>query len=172
MLRRALDTIYQTSGYGAALAIAAIAGSILVQLVCRFVGVTFDATELAGFFLATATFLGLAHTLKSGAHVRITLTLDRLKGRPRRVFEIFNCLVAGSGAVFLSWYLIDLVVMSYQYHDISPGLLAIPFWIPQLMVASGIVIFAISILDELILIICGKQPSYDTDVSPSETHAD
>ncbi|NIY75328.1 TRAP transporter small permease [Thalassospira sp. HF15] len=172
MLRHVLDTVYKISGAAAALAIAAIAGSILVQLACRFAGVTFDATELAGFFMATATFLGLAHTFKSGGHVRITLTFDRLKGRPRRIIEVFNCLVAGSAVLFLSCYLIDLVGMSYEYHDISPGLLAVPFWIPQLMVSSGVVIFAIAILDELILILCGRRPSYDSTLSSDETPED
>lgn len=170
MIRKVLDGLYLWSGYAAAAFILGIALSIVVQLVCRAVGVTFDATELAGFCLAAATFLGLAHTFRAGGHGRITLTLDRLPAGPRRAFEVFNCLVASAGILFLACYLIDLVLQSRSYHDVSPGLMAVPFWIPQSAAALGVAIFALSLIDELVWILRGGAPHFETDEDPAITH--
>ncbi|MDR5902459.1 TRAP transporter small permease [Halomonas icarae] len=162
-MRRTLDRLYDAAGYLAALFLVGILVTIVIQLVCRILGVTFEATEAAGFCMAAATFFGLAHTFRAGSHVRITLTLDRLPRHARRVVEIVNCTVAGVAVVFLSWHIIALMVQSYRFQDVSPGLLAIQFWIPQAGVALGVTLFATALLDELVSMLRGHTPSYDSD---------
>ncbi len=161
MIRAVLDKLYLYSGYVSALFLVGIAVAILAQIIGRLMGVTIDAAEAAGLCLAASTFFGLAHTFTRGGHVRIRLIVDRLPWRVRRPVEIFNCLLAGSAVCFLAWHFIQFVWQSYTFHDISPGLLAIPFWIPQFGVATGIVLFAIAILDELVWIIRGGRPRTD-----------
>jgi TRAP-type C4-dicarboxylate transport system permease small subunit len=170
MIRRFLDALYLASGYLAAAFLVGIAFSIVVQMICRFSGVTFDSTEIAGFCLAASTFLGLAYTFRTGGHVRITLTLDRLPARARRAIEVFNCLVAGAGILFVTWNLLALVLQSFRYHDVSPGLLAIPFWMPQAGAALGVVILSIALLDELVSILRGRTPRYDVAEATAESH--
>ncbi|MBO9457001.1 TRAP transporter small permease subunit [Paracoccus sp. R12_1] len=167
MIRHILDRIYLLAGYLAALFVAGIAVAIVIQMAARLTGHTFDSTEAAGFCLAASTFFGLAYTLRSGGHVRITLAIDRLPPRARRTVEVLNCLIASAGVSFLAWHVILLAVQSWQYHDISPGLLAIPFWIPQAGAALGVTIFAIALIDELIWILLGRAPHYDAG---DETH--
>jgi TRAP-type C4-dicarboxylate transport system permease small subunit len=162
MFTNALSRLYDAAGYLAAAFLAGIGVSIIVQIVCRWFGVTFESTELAGFCLAAATFLGLAHTFRHGGHVRISLTLDRLPARAKRWLEVFNCLIAAAGICFLAWHVAVLAYQSFQFHDVSPGLLAIPFWIPQAGMSLGVLLLALALLDELLWIISGRPPRYDT----------
>lgn len=138
-----------------------IAIAIVAQIVARMRGVTLDSTEAAGLCLAASTFFGLAHTFRRGAHVRINLFLDRLPARLRHRLEIFNCLLGAIVVSFLAWHVGQLALQSYQYNDISPGLLAMPFWIPQTGVAIGVSAFAIALLDELVWLLSGGRPRYE-----------
>ena len=61
------------SGYLAAIFLAVIALTIIAQILGRFINVTIDSTETAGFSLAALTFFGLAYTFRSGEHIRVTL---------------------------------------------------------------------------------------------------
>ena len=172
MIRRVLDSLYEAAGYLAALFLIGIGVTIVVQVVARTMSVTVDSTEAAGLCLAAATFFGLAHTFRHGAHVRITLVVGHLPAGPKRVFEVFNCLVAGAAVCFLAWHVIELTFQSYAYNDVSPGLLAMPFWIPQAGVSVGVVLFAVAILDDLVQVLRGNVPSYDGDTHPEDSHAE
>ncbi len=161
MIRGALDKFYQACGYLAAAFMVGIAVAIVLQIVSRMRGVTLDATEAAGLCLAASTFFGLAHTFRRGAHVRINLIVDRFPAELRRRVEIFNCLLGAVVVSFLAWHVSQLAVQSYQFNDISPGLLAMPFWIPQTGVAIGVIAFAVALIDELLWLLTGGRPRYD-----------
>jgi len=161
VLRVVLDRVYLYSGYVSALFLVGIVLSIIAQIIGRMQGKTIDATEVAGLCLAASTFFGLAHTFRRGAHVRIRLLIDRLPRSSRRPVEIFNCLLAAGAVCFLAWNMILFALQSFEFNDISPGLLAIPFWIPQAGVATGITLFAIAIIDELLWIAWGGRPRTD-----------
>jgi TRAP-type C4-dicarboxylate transport system permease small subunit len=160
-MRTALEKLYDLCGYIAAVFLVGIAVSIIMQIIYRMRGITFDATEAAGLCLAASTFFGLAHTFRRGAHVRINLLVDRLPQRYRQPFEIFNCLVGTAVVSFLAWHVIALAIQSYQFNDVSPGLMAIPFWIPQAGVAFGITVLAIAFIDELVWLLGGGKPRYE-----------
>lgn len=170
MIRTVLDRLYLLSGYLAAICLAGIGVTIIVQIVARFFGKTADSTEAAGLLLAATTFFGLAYTFREGGHVRITLAIDRLGPRLRRGVEIFNCLVASGAVCFLAWNVIVLALQSHEYHDVSPGLLAMPFWIPQSAAAAGVTLFAVALLDELFWILAGRPPRYDRAADPDDIH--
>lgn len=161
MIRGALDKFYQACGYLAAAFMIGIAVAIVLQIVSRMRGVTLDATEAAGLCLAASTFFGLAHTFRRGAHVRISLIIDRFPPRFRHRVEIVNCLLGSVVVSFLAWHVTQLALQSYEYNDISPGLLAMPFWIPQTGVAIGVIAFAIALIDELFWLLTGGRPRYE-----------
>ncbi len=161
MLRVVLERIYLYSGYVAAMFLVGIAVSIVAQIAGRMQGVTVDATEVAGLCLAASTFFGLAHTFRSGSHVRIRLLLDRLPWSSRRPIEILNCILAAGAVCYLAWNMILFAFQSFEFNDVSPGLLAIPFWIPQAGVAAGITLLAVAVIDELVWIAWGGRPRTD-----------
>jgi len=161
-MRRLLDGVYQASGGLAAFFLFLIAATIIAQIIGRFFGIALDSTESGGFSLAATTFLGLAYTLKRGAHIRVSLLLSRLRGRVARAFELW-CSGFGAAAMgFLTWHTVLMVHDSWRFGEISPGLLAIPFWIPQLGMVIGATILTIAFIDEFCLIATGREPGYAT----------
>lgn len=172
-VRAALDTVYFVSGIVAGICLAGIAVTIVAQIVGRFVGLAVDATELAGFLMAASTFSGLAYTLKSGTHVRVTLALLGLRQPVRRIVEVVALLVGVTASSYFTYFAIHFVIQSYQFNDISPGLLGIPFWIPQLSMAVGAALLTLAFVDELAIVLTGGTPGYDSQESVlDQLHSD
>lgn len=169
MTRRILDRFYEACGYLAAAFMVGIGIAVVAQIAGRLRGVTVDSTEAAGLCLAASTFFGLAHTFRRGGHVRITLIVDRLPAQMRHGVEIFNCLLGAGVMSFLAWHVGSLALQSHQFNDVSPGLLAMPFWIPQTGVTIGIAALAIAFIDELFWLLGGGGARY---AAPDEIDID
>ena len=74
----------------------------------------------------------------------MTLLLDRVPAKLRGLLEWW-CLAAAFGlSLYIAWYAIRLVWVSYTTHDISPAADASPLWIPQISMALGCIGFALS----------------------------
>lgn len=159
-MRTALDWLYRISGGIAAFCLMMIGVTILAQIICRFFGIALDSTESGGFFLAGTTFLGMAWTLKSGGHIRVELLISRFGPRLARGFDLACCLLGVAAIGLLSWKTVGLVHDSWRFGDLSPGLLAIPFWIPQSVMLAGCVILTIAFLDETVLVLRGQKPGF------------
>ena len=104
----------------------------------------------AGYAIAATLFFALPTALMHGDHIRVTLVLDRLGQRARAGFE-WGALIAALGlAVYLAWFAMRAVWLSYITHDVSPAADATPLWIPQLCMAIGCVGFALAFLDAIV----------------------
>ncbi|MBN1957225.1 MAG: TRAP transporter small permease [Desulfuromonadales bacterium] len=161
-IRKGLDRLYLVSGWIGATFIALICLLVLCQvtlnaidrlsglIVGSAIGLTIPSyADFTGFFLAAASFMALAYTLREGEHIRVTLFLSHCSVRVRRWLEIW-CLTLTSGvSVYFSWYSFLLVRESYIYHDLSPGMIAVPIWIPQAAMFAGLVILSVALLDSL-----------------------
>jgi len=110
-------------------------------------------SEFTGFFLVAASFLALANSLRHGAHIRVTLLIRGLPSGPRRLIEIWCCTIALAFAAFFAWHSVALVWDSYVYNDVSPGIVAVPIWIPQMSMPLGLIVFTIALADTIITII-------------------
>ena len=175
-MRKFLDSIYLASGWTAAFFIGAICTLVVAQVCLNLIdrisglmtgtaiGLTIPSyADFTGFFLAAASFLALAHTLRQGAHIRVTLLVSHLPGRIARVFEFWCILVAASITIYFSWYTAILVKESYEFHDLSPGMIAIPLWVPQTAMLIGLLILSIALIDEFVGIIRGHKASYQSN---------
>jgi len=172
-MRKFLDGLYLASGWLAGFFIAAICilvvSQVCLNLVDRVAGLLRGTaiglaipsySDFTGFFLATASFLALAHTLRQGAHIRVTLFISHLPAGLARLLD-FWCITAAAGiSVYFSYYTAILVWESYQFHDLSSGIIAVPLWIPQTAMFVGLVILSIALIDEFIGLLRGKSPSY------------
>lgn len=160
-MRSFLDGLYRFSSLLAGLLVVFIFVIILAQIVGRQLGFAIpSANELSGFAMAGAVFLALAPTLRAGAHIRVGVLIRRLRGGARRGLELsvgaFSLLASGYATLQL-W---RLVLDSYAYGDLAPGLLPLPIWIPQSLLAVGLTIFAIALADTLVALLRGELPSY------------
>jgi TRAP-type C4-dicarboxylate transport system permease small subunit len=117
----------------------------------------------AGYLMAGAGFLALAPTLKKGEHIRVTLLLSALQGKPRRALELFALTAASALAALGAWYACRLSWQSYTFHDISTSNDATPLWIPQLSMAVGSIVLAIAFVDELWLEWRGQRVQLSSD---------
>ncbi|TXL70229.1 TRAP transporter small permease [Vineibacter terrae] len=114
-----------------------------------------SADEFAGYAMLASAFLAMASTFGRGEHIRVTLFLQRLRGRARRYAELW-CLALGSLlAGYLAWFSVRLCYVSWQLNDVSTGLIAVPLWIPQLGMAIGAVVLAIAVVEQLVVVAMG-----------------
>jgi TRAP-type C4-dicarboxylate transport system permease small subunit len=151
-VRRALDRLYDAAAWLAALCMIGTLAMVVLGIVSRLLNWFVAGTDAyAGYFMAGAGFLALAHTLKRGEHIRVTLILERIAGRARRALELFALAVASLLAVVFAWYSTRLAFQSYDFNDISTGNDATPLWIPQIVMALGAIVLAVAFIDELVL---------------------
>jgi TRAP-type C4-dicarboxylate transport system permease small subunit len=163
-MRKLLDALYDGAAAVAALCLVGLLAMVLLGIVSRQLHFHVPGTDAyAGYLMAACGFLALAHTLKRGEHIRVTLLLGALKGRVRRALEIW----ALGAAVLLSgltaFYSCRLVWQSRQFNDISTGNDATPLWIPQLAFAVGAVILCIAFIDEWVLELRGQRTAREPD---------
>jgi TRAP-type C4-dicarboxylate transport system permease small subunit len=155
---RALDVLYDASAALAALAMVVLLAMVLLSIVSRQVGFNVPGVDAyAGYMMAGAGFLALAHTLKRGEHIRVTLLLSALHGGSRRALEIWALVAASVLAALFAVYSCKLAWQSQAFHDISTSNDATPLWLPELSMAVGSVVFAIAFVDELVLEILGRR---------------
>jgi len=148
-MRRTLDLLYDTAAWLAGIAMIGVLLMVVASIVTRQLGINFQGTDAyAGYSMAAAGFLALAHTLKHNEHIRVTLVLGRLKGRALHALEMW----ALSAAIFLSglfaFYSVRLAWNSHAFNDVSTSNDATPLWIPQLAMALGAVILLVAFIDE------------------------
>lgn len=170
-MRRALDALYDGAAWLAALCMIGLLAMVLLAIASRQFGWHVPGTDAyAGYLMAGAGFLALAHTLKKGEHIRVTLLLTALSGRTRRALEVWALIAATLLALLWAFYACRLAWQSHVFADISTGNDATPLWIPQLGMAAGCVILAIAFVDELVLEIRGRRvaPTDDGEMLHNE----
>jgi TRAP-type C4-dicarboxylate transport system permease small subunit len=157
-MRKALDALYNGAAALAALCLVGLLAMVVLSIVSRQLNFHVPGTDAyAGYLMAAAGFLALAHTLKRGEHIRVTLILAALSGRWKKGLELWALGFATALSAMFAWYCCRLAWQSHNFHDISTSSDATPLWIPQLGMAAGTVILAIAFLDELVLEILGQR---------------
>ncbi len=156
--RTALDGLYDGAAALAALFMLALLAMVMLSILGRQLHFNLSGVDAyAGYLMAGAGFLALAHTLKRGEHIRVTLLVSSLHGGLKRGFEIWALFAASLLAVLSALYSCKLAWQSYLFHDVSTGNDATPLWIPQISMAVGTVILAIAFVDELVLEVLGRR---------------
>ncbi|MBN2568736.1 MAG: TRAP transporter small permease [Deltaproteobacteria bacterium] len=172
-MRRYLDFLYKASGCFGACCIAAICLLVVCQVMLNLIdrisalltgsaiGLTIPSyADFTGFLLAAASFIVLAYSLREGAHIRVSLIISHLPEKLHRPVEIWCILFGLSISLYFTWYMAKLTHESFTYNDLSPGMIAVPIWIPQTALLLGLIILSIALMDELITVLRGKVPSY------------
>lgn len=163
-MRRLLDALYDGAAWLAALFLIGLLAMVLLAIVSRLAHFHVPGTDAyAGYLMAASGFLALAHTLKRGEHIRVTLLLARLRGGARRGLEIWALFAATLLAALFAFYSVRLAWQSRVFHDVSTSNDATPLWIPQLGMAVGTTILFIAFVDELVLELQGRRVQLASD---------
>jgi TRAP-type C4-dicarboxylate transport system permease small subunit len=151
-VRALLDRLYNAAGVLAALFLVGTLGMVLTGIAGRIFHFHVPGTDsYAGYCMAAAGFLALAHTFKRGEHIRVTLLLEHLGVKAQRALELWALAVATLLAGLFAFYSTRLAYQSWQFNDISTGNDATPLWIPQLTMAAGTIVLLIALVDDLVL---------------------
>ena len=162
-MRRWLDYLYDAAAWLAALAMIGVLAMVLLSIVSRQLNFHVPGTDAyAGYAMAAAGFLALAHTLKRNEHIRVTLLLGRLRGRARHGLEMWAHSAGVLLAGLFAWYSVRLAWQSHAFNDISTGNDATPLWIPQIAMATGAVVLLVAMVDEWVLELRGRRVAVDS----------
>jgi TRAP-type C4-dicarboxylate transport system permease small subunit len=151
-VRNALDRLYDAAAYVAAFFLVGTLAMVALGVLGRLLDWYVPGTDAyAGYCMAASGFLALAHTLKRGEHIRVTLILEHVGPSAQRGLELWALGVATVLAALFAYYSVRLSWQSWDFHDISTGNDATPLWIPQLTMALGTVVLCIAFIDEFVL---------------------
>ena len=116
-MRRALDGLFDAAAWAAALLMVGTLLMVVLGMIDRYVSINFRGTDMyAGYCMAGAGFLALAHTLKKSEHIRVTLLLNALPAGAKRGLEVWSL----CAAVFLSGlFCFYSIKLSYQSWEIG-----------------------------------------------------
>jgi TRAP-type C4-dicarboxylate transport system permease small subunit len=149
-VRRVLIGFYRLMLGGAALAVLAAFGCVVLGVAGRQFGFTVAGLDAyAGYAIATALFLALPETLRRSEHIRITLVLNRLPAGVRSAVQGVCLVLALVLSTALAWGAVRLVWLSHLTQDVSQASDATPLWIPQLAMALGACALAVACADAL-----------------------
>ena len=169
-MRKFLDRLYILGGGLAAVFIALIAILMIGQSILREFRVNTGAVnDVVSWFCAAAAFFAMAHAFKHGDFVRVTLLLDAVGKRTRRVMEIGSLAIATVAVTYMTWAACSFTYESWEFNDISQGLLPMPLWIPQLSFALGSILLLVAVIDEFVIVLRGGVPTFVREVA--ERHA-
>ncbi|WP_417669956.1 TRAP transporter small permease [Roseibium sp.] len=172
-MRAFLDGLYRLAGGLAAACLVTIAVLVVAQVAGRLIDggrkifgleplglLVPSLAEIAGFLLVGASFLALASTLRMGDHIRVSILLQHVPAAVARVLEVWCLAVAFALVAYFGWHAGWLAYDSYVYDEVSFGIIPIPLFIPQIVMSVGIVVFALSLADDLLVALTGRAPSY------------
>ncbi|MCC5779334.1 TRAP transporter small permease [Nitratireductor sp. B36] len=172
-MRKTLNGLYGAAEWLAMAALGVIALMVFAQVLGRVIDTVMglfglppfgflvpSLAEIAGFLLVGASFMALAGSLRGGAQIRVTLGLTAMPDRMRQMAEVFVLVIGAALSGFFFYYASKLAFDSYRFNELSYGIIAVPLWIPQAVMALGVGVFTLALLDDLFAALAGRPPSY------------
>ena len=149
----AIDRLGRLDGWIGAACLAALTCFLLAEVGVRALSNIFPsvpgtipvAWEYSSYLMAACFTFGAAMTLRAGGHIRVTLVLGRLGPTGRRALEFGAALVATCFTSFLAYAMVMFTLGSYGRGATSMASNTL-LWIPQAIVAFGIVLLALQFL--------------------------
>lgn len=130
---------------------------IIVLLIIAEIGVrsltgssTFITEEYCGYLLACFAFLGMAETLRTDGHIRVTIIISRLGEKMRALFEVFGNTLGCGIFFYMSVYLGLMLYSSWNMGVRSMHVSQTPLFIPQIVPVVGSVIMALQFFIQLL----------------------
>jgi TRAP-type C4-dicarboxylate transport system permease small subunit len=126
----------------AAIALLASMGLIVYSVVMRYAlnQPVAWVDEMVGYLLVATVMLAAADTLLEGEHIAVDIVTERLSSRGRRLALLGGLVAVAASAVLLAVEGVDMVRFSQMVGLMSNGYMAVPMWIPQLLVPIGAVL--------------------------------
>ncbi|WP_187830400.1 TRAP transporter small permease [Siccirubricoccus phaeus] len=160
-MRRLLDALYAAGAGLAALSLLAIFLVMMAQVVLREMQMQFPAADdISAYLCVSTTFFALAATFKRGELIRVGMLLEKLGPGPRRWAEAGVLLLAAALLAYITRWVFQDMMFSYEIEEVAQGTVPIPLWIPKIAMPAGSALLLIAVLDELVTVLRGQKPGY------------
>ncbi len=121
---------------------------IMTEIILRsvFNTSTLVADEYSGYLMLFIVMFGLAHTMKTEGHIRITLITGRLK---ETSFKVLDAIVSGVACVvtcFCFYHAVKMVYDTYSLGMKADSIAETPLFLPQIAVPVGFGLLALDLL--------------------------
>lgn len=110
--------------------------------------------EYSSYLMAACFTFGAAMTLRAGGHIRVSLVLKSAPAALRFVLEAASAAIALCFMAFLAYTMVRFTITSFGRGHVSTGS-ATPLWIPQAVVAFGMLLLTLQFLARLIQVFLG-----------------
>ncbi|MCC8190294.1 MAG: TRAP transporter small permease [Planctomycetes bacterium] len=130
-MRKTLGVLQKIENLILATAFIVMTLSAFAQVVNRnFIGAGISwFEELARYCMVYMALLGTEIGLRDGTQIAITAVVDRFRGVPRRVVDIFGRLVIVVFSAVVFYFSFELLEKQWKFPQISPGL-GLPMYVP------------------------------------------
>jgi TRAP-type C4-dicarboxylate transport system permease small subunit len=115
--------------------------------------------EFVGYLLVASVMLAAADALRQGEHISVDILTERLSLSGRRITELAGFVTVALAAALLTFEGYDMVEFSHMVGLLSNGKLAVPMWIPQIVVPIGAGLLGIAAIVGFIQLARGKAPA-------------
>ena len=124
-----LDRLYLASGVLAAVFLVIILIIIVLQMIARWSGTSFQgSTEFAGYAMAATSFFAFAYALNRGSHIRVSIILN-INSFTRKWVDAYAMLIAAVTATYFARYAVKTNFVSEILNDRTQGQDQVPEWI-------------------------------------------
>ncbi|MGI9476789.1 MAG: TRAP transporter small permease subunit [Hyphomicrobiaceae bacterium] len=141
-----------------------IAVVIISEIIARSVfNYSFSfAWEYSAYAMGVAMFCGLAFTLRTGGHIRVSLLASALPGTVSKAVDYLCTVVAIGFSGYISLALCELAWKSFVSGSTSPSVTATPLVIPQGMIALGAILLTLQFVARLVRLVINDEPEDKT----------
>lgn len=125
--------------------------------------------EYAGYLMGIAFMLGMAQTLRLGAHIRVSLLFDALKPSHRRMADFVASAAGFVITATLATSLTTMAIRAFATNSMSTASLT-PLWIPTGAFALGACLFAFQLFVRMVALLADLPPEEERSYvgAPSE----
>ena len=173
MARRVLERTLDAAGALGAFCVFLIFVLMIINGVGRQLNLALSGVnDIVSWLCAAAAFFAMAHAFRHGDFVRVTLLLDNVPPRLRRIMDVTCLVIAAVSVSYLTWSATAFTYESWEFKEMATGLVVIPIWIPQSTFVIGCWLLLAAMLDELVTVLQGGKPSYQRAVEDRHAKGD
>lgn len=107
------------------------------------------AGELTNYLFIWSALFGAAYGFKQGAHISITLLIEKCSPIVMKGFLIFANLLSIAYLLLISYFGYELILFLMDFGEINVDL-QVPMWIPQLVIPIAFLLAAYRVVEKLI----------------------
>lgn len=106
--------------------------------------------EAAALGMAFIVYCGVAFRERELGHISVTLVVDKLPTRLKRVTLLFSTLMGVAIAAFLAWGSLSESKKSHSSGERLIGISSLPVWPARLVVGIGLLLLAVALVQSAV----------------------